>query len=431
MKKEEQQLEEMRIQLEQPPIPEQRIDEAIIAGFHRAHTQQKKRRRNIWLSVVAALLLVGFVTSVRVSPAFANAVSSIPGLRTIVEMIKWDKGMKDIVENEYFEELNITVIEDDISVTLLGVTADESGMILSYKVEAPFDIQHLDTKNLNVYQSGKELEAAYYYNWYPNEPTKSFEDRVMITAEKPLNFNRPDFELRMVIDNDEQTTFHIPFTLKKKIKKSITYPINQTVDIDGQKLIVHELTISPLRAAITLSPHNENTMELLSIEEIKLTDENGEEWGSITNGLTGFGSNSGIRTVFIQSNYFRTPKELYLKIDRIQALPKGEHFIRVDFDKKEVVSQPKNLPITISNITNNSFKAEIPNISQTFHHGIFGEARDAKDLTLNLSSSSYVYSDDFLSFEEIYKTQNFANPVKIMINSYPNYLDGSVVVQIK
>ena len=33
--------------------------------------------------------------------------------------------------------------------------------------------------------------------------------------------------------------------------------------------------------------------------------------------------------------------------------------------------------------------------------------------------------------EPSYKTQHFTDPVKIIINSYPNYLDGSVVVQIK
>ena len=347
-------------------------------------------------------------------------------------MIQWDKGMKDIVENKYFEELNIEVTKDEITLTLLGLIADESGMVISYRIEAPFDLQKTDMKALTLFQNGKELEAAYGYNWIPNEPTYQLEDQVEVTTSNPLNYDSPNFKLQLIMDNPEQTTFNIPFTLTKEIKKSVTYPIEQTIEIEGQKLTVHKLTISPLRAGITLSPNEENTMQILSIEQIQLMDENGEEWGSIMNGISGFGGNyDSSRTLFIQSNYFRTPKELHLKLERIQALPKGENFIEIDFNKKKVISQPANLPIIISNITNHSFVAKIANSSKSFHHELFGEAIDKNEQTLDSSGFSMQNGDDHLIYESRYKTDNIVNPVKIYLHSYPNYLDGSASVKIE
>jgi len=428
---EEEQLEKMRKQLEKQPIPHNSLDEAILAGFNKARSKRKKRKRSIWLSVAAAIFLIGFVTSVRVSPAFANAVASIPGFHALVEMIQWDKGLQDIVENEYYEELNIEVIEDDITLTLLGVIADETGMIISYRVEAPFDLQEIDTKNITIHQNGKELEAAYSYNWFLDEPANQLEDQVEITAARPLNYESPNFEVQFVLNNFEQTKFNIPFTLKKEIKRSVTYPIEQIIDIDGQKLTVHELTISPLRAGITLSINEENSMQLLTVESIQLIDENGEEWGSILNGISGFGSNyDTMRTVFIQSNYFRKPKQLYLKIDRIQALPKGENYIELDFSKKEVIHQPADLPIQISDIDNNSFTATIPNSSETFHHEIFLEAFDANGKSLNFSSHSMFRDDHYMTFQPRLEIQEMANPVKMFIHSFPNYLEGNASLKI-
>ena len=127
---------------------------------------------------------------------------------------------------------------------------------------------------------------------------------------------------------------------------------------------------------------------------------------------------------------FRTPKELYLKIDRIQALPKGENFIEIDFDKKEIVSQPANWPITISNITSSSFQGKIAKSSDSFRHELFGEAIDANGQTLESSGYSLLDSEDYLEYEPNYKTVNITNPVKVYLNSFPNYLDGSATLKI-
>ena len=429
---EEQQLEKMRTQLEEQPIPEHALDEAIRTGLNKARSKRKKKRRSIWLSVVAAIFLVGFVTSVRISPAFANVMASIPGFSAIIEMIQSDKGIEDIVKNDYFEELNISAVQDDLTFTLNGVIADESGMVISYTLEADHDIQDLHITMVDFYQNGEGLEAGWSFDTHNPGPTKRIEQTIAVTASNSINYDNPNFELKLAINNPEQTTFNIPFTLTKEIKKSVTYPIEQTIKIDGQKLTVHELTISPLRAWITLSPDEGNTMQILNIEHIQLIDENGEEWGSILNGVSGIGGNyDATRTLFIQSNYFRTPKKLSLKFDRIQALPKGENYIEIDFDSKKVISQPANWPMTISDITGGSFKATIPN-SKTFHHQLFGEVINANGQIVESSLSSFSFSrdDENMYFEQYFSFNNIVNPIKIYIDSYPNYLDGDATVKI-
>ena len=50
----------------------------------------------------------------------------------------------------------------------------------------------------------------------------------------------------------------------------------------------------------------------------------------------------GEETYFLQSNYFEEPKELYLRINKLQALDKDEATLVIDTEKGEILNGPKD-----------------------------------------------------------------------------------------
>lgn len=106
-----QDFEKLKRELEKIEIPKEKIQAARQQAYAK-HLHSRKRQIKTWKQVsIVMLLLIAFVTTVRVSPAFAQTIAKIPGFAPLVEMITQDKGVKDILDNQYYEELNIVEIK--------------------------------------------------------------------------------------------------------------------------------------------------------------------------------------------------------------------------------------------------------------------------------------------------------------------------------
>ena len=140
-RKEETKLEKWKAEIEQAIVTDDLLEDAIKQGFQRAkdtHPVRRKRpyvKRGIWSIVVAAILFITLVTSIRVSPVMANAVASIPGMERFVDFIRDDKGLASAIKNEYYQELNLSTEKEGVTLTLDGVLADEQEMIIFYTIK--------------------------------------------------------------------------------------------------------------------------------------------------------------------------------------------------------------------------------------------------------------------------------------------------------
>jgi hypothetical protein len=120
--REEEKLKEFGQSLDKTSISEDELDAAIMKGFLQAKEGGVRKRRSIkWAfsAALVAIILLTFVTTIRVSPAFAAYVSNIPGMEKIVEIISNDKGMMMAIENDYYQEIG-EYVEKDSSVLLMG-----------------------------------------------------------------------------------------------------------------------------------------------------------------------------------------------------------------------------------------------------------------------------------------------------------------------
>ncbi|MEK3978844.1 DUF4179 domain-containing protein [Psychrobacillus sp. FSL K6-2836] len=430
---EEEMLDKTRKRLEQVDIPEQLVNDAIQQGVLQAKNKKRKRKKTLWAFSVAAILILTFVTSIRVSPAFANAISTIPGMERFVHLIQIDKGIEAIVENDYYEAIGKSQVKNDITFTVDGIIIDETGAEIFYTLEAPYSLEGMDYPGVKLFNNGKELVASSSYNLPDQEQVNRKVDKFSLVFVEPEQFTSNALEVQFEVEQDNKiTSFNVPFTLNNDIKQGKIYTLNETVEIDGQQIEVKEIEVYPLRVSITLEFNKQNEMKILQFEDMRLEDENGEVWSSIQSGISGRGENAKReRTYFLQSNYFKEPKELYLKFDKVQALPKEESYLLVDFAKKEILEQPSLRKVEVLNISSNTIELKYHPIRENHMYSLFSQGENAKGEIVDIPEQSNRGNDEEQLSINTLNEKDIINPVRLDFIAYPNYLEGSVSIQIK
>lgn len=427
----EKEFEQLKKEFEKIDVPKDKIRKAREDGYSKFKKNMKRNRTILKQLAVVAVLVLAFVTSIRISPTFAQTIAKIPGFAPLVELITYDKGVKDIVENEYYEELGIMQTKNDLTLTILGTIADESGMIIFYQLEAPYDISKLDTKEFDLIQKDGNLElGAKTYSWPSIDPTNIIKDKLEVVAYKPIDYTNSNFEIKLTFADEKQTTFKVPFTLSKPIQKSKLIELDKQVEIDGQKINIESIKISPLRAEIKIGADLTNKMQILNIKQFKMLDENGEEWGRTSNGLIAFGNfRDETHSIFIQSNYFREPEKLTMIFDQIEVLPKGEDYIEVDFLKQKVLKNPLEKEVDVKVTGFNTLDVTYTDTSE-IKSQLFGNVIDSKGSIFYSDGHSFTTDEQKIEATYSFDLKDAVNPVKIYFSSSPKLLDGNAQIQI-
>ena len=421
-------------ELECVPVPHDALAEARTASFLR-RKKEKVQRKRVWKSLaLVALFMLVFVASIRISPAFASTMAKIPGFAPLVDMITYDKGIEDILSNDYFEELGTTKTKNGLTFSLNGVIADETGIVLSYQLSAPYNIHELETEKVEILQNGKPVIGSMTYSWPPIPPTKTIESTIqLMSTNQAIDYSNPNFELQITFKDEHQTSFALPFSLEKTVVKSKEYKIKKEVEIEGQKIIIESLKISPLRSELQLAVSPANSMRILGFDTIEVFDERGEKWGSIKNGLSGTGTLlDGNVSYFIQSNYFREPKSLTIRLGKVQALPKGQDFIDVDLLANKVLYAPDFEGLAIQVENHDTIEVKVPTALENRMINYFFQAVDDNGEMYYSNGSSHRGPDDaqFIHATYTFDMLEAANPVRIYFNQYENYLQGEAEIEV-
>lgn len=423
--------------LKSVPIDPLQTDTQLIA-LDRVRKQRTRRHRLLKSTVVAAIIMITLLGSIRVSPAFAAAIAQIPGLKPLIEMIAFDKGMEDIITNEYYEPINASQTINGKKLTITGVVADESGMIISYKLDSDEDLAHITGVKTEI-KHGTELleEASIGSSWVGlAEETYQVENTIDVVSSQGMDYSTKDFKLIFSLRELPETVFEIPFTLKKEIKASKHYKVNKDIIVDGQRFTIHELIISPIRSELKMSIDPSNTKKILKFEDIRIYDEYQEEWGKIKNGFVGFGDYEDEQfSIMLESNYFRIPENITIELREIEAIDKADEYIVIDFEKKTVISQPENISIELEIKDNFEVQYKVPPYKKNEFKGVLGKLIDADDKTYYSYSTWISKYEDYMLIRELYDITNAeelpANPVKLEVTRYEQYLTGIGRMQVE
>lgn len=437
MSNEEEKLKEWKDKLDQAEVSEEQMNSAIQNGFERAKNEtfiakRYKKKRMIWSSVVVTLLVISFVTSIRVSPTFAQAVAAIPGMEAVVDFIREDQTIYTAIENDYFDPLDIVVEQEGVTVTLHGSIVDEEEMVLLYSIDG------IDTNQIDYHDFPKirtmnhqEIEgAATIIPNYEENDTVVFE-KLNIRFDEEIK--EQDFILDMAIKKDgKEILFKIPFQIKHKKLPTEVFELNKEVDIEQQKLIIHKVEISPLKVAVHIEENEHNTKKIFTIEDLALLNETGEKWTSIQNGLSSIGTDNELYTIYLmESNYFDRPEKLTLSFSTVMALDKDDVNIVLDTDNEKIIKQPADNRFSHLKVNGKYLELEL-RADETYYSSPLMRFTDSlgKELSVTSSMFSRPAPNKIILTPELEDIE-YESPITVELSAYPNYIQGDVKIELK
>ncbi|WP_188207181.1 DUF4179 domain-containing protein [Alkalibacillus aidingensis] len=424
---EEGKLEKWREDYQDLPIPDQDLSDSVRKATHQVELRQRRQRKSLLSVAVVAIVCMIFVTTINVSPTFAQQIGKIPGMSHLVELVKFNKGHQLAIEHDYFEEINETVSQGDVSFTIDGVIRDQYGMAIFYTVELEED-DLFRTPTLNEAKIFKSDQSELQYTSYSfgglNESSNgSYSGTAEIFTDEPIEETEFVFETEI---RDEK--FEVPFVAENQAEP-VTYHLQESISINDDEMIIEEIAITPLRTEIIIDYATDNDWEYLNIEDLRLVNEHGETWASITNGISGSGTTDGKDIHYLQSHYFDEPESLTLEFSKFQAVPKGLDYLELDLENDEILHDPLD---KFSDFTFRNGGIEIYLDTEDFHYYPLGRAYDSEGEEIDDHYSSSMSPENGRS--RLYYSLNAESsdlPITVELNAYPHWIDDFNQVTIE
>lgn len=350
--KEEEQLTEIKKKYEEVSIPDH-MDHYIQAGMDQALQTRRRRRSITFSSVAVAMVCILFLVSIRMSPVFAAYVGQIPGLERLVELVQGDKGLESALDHEFIQTVDKSDTKQGLTLTVDQIIADETKMVLFYTIESDQDYSYLMlTETKFTDESGEDISAVFGFDSHPDGIKKgetvtgkiNIDFRSDAPLPKQVNVSTHIETRTWGAEIDDDQTWEIGFDVdhEKFSDRKKTYTINESVTIEDQLLTFKEITVYPTKIAIHIKYDEQNTKELFGFDDLAIVNEQGEEWASIENGITGQDINENEEILFLQSNFFEQPEDLYLQFSSIRALDKDKLDVIVDLEQEKLLKKPND-----------------------------------------------------------------------------------------
>ncbi|WP_442602680.1 DUF4179 domain-containing protein [Paenibacillus sp. KN14-4R] len=432
---------EIRSQYNQIPMPPA-LDLHIELGVKQAKKQRKLFHARLWSAAACTLLVITFVTTVRISSSFAAWVTQIPGLDAIVKMINGDRGLSLALENDFMQPIGLSDEHDGVKVTVDGIIVDEVRMNVFYSVTFPEERINANFPNWpNIAFEGDPNNQPVMFNFgeykIDKENRKQFHSILQLEYSKsPVPFpNQVVFHLPF---KDRGTEWTIPFTIdsSKFLGLKHTFPIHQAISIDDQKFTIEEATMYPTRLKLDISCDPNNTKQIFDLRDLRIVNENGEALKNT--GSIGYGDQ---KTYLFESNYFTMPKQLFIEGSLTAALDRNQLDLVIDPIKKEIIKRPDDR-IRLQKFVPNGDKIDVElalsniNAKQTnvFHVTSGGFVETTGQKTEIGSKSAYSegsHSNEKIINEFQIPNRDYNGPLTFRIEYYPKFIEQPFRVQIK
>lgn len=434
------QLEAMKGHIDRLVVPAG-IESAIRSGIRLGRRRRQHRMIMRMTSFTMCLLLIASVVSIRFSPVVAAYVGDIPGLRSLVELIHYDKGLKLALENDFMQPVGLSEEYDGIKLTVDGIVVDESRMIVFYTLTNTDGRKRvINLRNVNLVNndggSSSYGSSDFSENWDSKQGTIDF-----TWQEGNVIPDTLDLEIKLGKDNETAALndvwrFVIPVNKIKFEGMKETYDINQAVVVEDQQITFGQMTIYPTRIALEVDYNPTNTKKLFSFDDIRIEDENGESFGTIMNGVSGSIVDENRLVLYFQSNYFRKPEQLFLRASSIRALDKSKLEVQVDLDSKQLLSRPdERLTLEHWGISEESDQEVLAfrlknddQMDQHFQYHLFSSNyKDASGQSFDSNRTGSSPNE----FQYYLKETDYSSPITLTVSDYPSRIYGDINLRIK
>lgn len=321
---------------------------------------------------VGYIVLVSILSALLITGVFANE-----SIKTYFEVWK-DKGLEEsqsidqLILDGYGENLDLICEDKNIRVKIESVVADNINTVFLIEVEdlngekkyAPIlgDKTTFANGNFNYYLPGKDVfkvdKARVQGSFLIHTPEKNKTRTVL--AFNPVASEQEEIEIIInaleAISEKDTTLPHAiggeyyydknfenivegfwSFNVPIKPSQSITFDINEEMDLDGHKITFNKLIVSPTMTTLTYKFNKRQNKEYIVDY---LNNINIEADGKLYE-MKSYGRSSSTANVFGPSEamipfdtmYFKIPKKIKIVVEGYSITVKDQHVLEIDVDK--------------------------------------------------------------------------------------------------
>lgn len=380
--------------------------------------QRKIKNLRITISSTITLFLI-FVLIVNTPTAMAEAILQIPVIGSLAELVDFDKGLQNAVNNDYVKEVNLIEEDNGYTLGIPYVIADSKRLVLFCQLPDNEIGQHLyfDITKIEDAVTGdiiEESSRAFVPYGISNQKenkglsyisirsaTLPFAEnlKIYVTLKKEVfssaqkeNSNPQSDMFEPSPSNDVETLGSYIFELHlDDFKTPKVTTLNKEIEVMGQTIRINSVTEYPTGTEISVYIPDTNDSIINGIEMIAL-DTNGDDWGSPAEVISSGPNENNEILFYLEGDYFSSATLDKIQINGIRLIKKTEAEITIDLQNMTIT--PELSDIRILTIEHSGEKAYITYESDTDSLGIFKhEYKDTKGNIYNFPSESMATSD--------------------------------------
>jgi len=390
-----------------------RLNEKITPDAHLKSSTlaQKRISRRVQKSRIArftavpagalASLVIAFILSVNLSPAFASAMEQIPVFRNLAAAVSFSPSLSEAVKQNYVQAIGQEQTVGDITLTIEYVIVDQKQVHVFYTLQSEqyenlfaTDISLLDANGIPLseytlffarsklgYFDG-DIKQDDLQQWIFDFSDAEIPDSLILEC-GVFDLFQSDSEL----DEDATTAFattyklvnisdfSIPFSFDSElILHSEIIPVNHEFVFDGQSLSITNVEISPTITRVNFTENENNTARLMSMS-CYLIDENGDQIDQTAFSNDQWASRNSVWKNYLESVYFTESRHLTLVITDAVWLDKNAAQIKVDLVSGETDDLPPGVELIASTEVDGDWALTFsaPKREQKFYDPFFEE----------------------------------------------------------
>ena len=347
-------LDDEKLRYENIEIPEE-LDFMV-----RKTLKEGRRKRNLkkfykYGSGIACTFLL-FVVLVNIFPNVAYAMSKVPGLDKLIELVTFDKGFDNAVEEGLVKEINFQEQKNGVKLKVNTIAGDWKRLWLGYEISGE---KNLGVDISIVTETGGVSWSTFYTEPYSIKNEEGEQESYIEIAfeefneEFTLEFNVYDNEKGRKNDLSKEylASFSVPIKLEKEIFNSELMDIsldNTIINTEIGDIEVVSLKTSKTRTIMEFKL-NSDIYDYMTFENPRLIDNEGNEYEvSSSYASQGFENNF----IELQGEIKESIKSLTFVFDEMYYARKDNRNIIIDLKNKGVKPNDYNIEF-VSFIGNN------------------------------------------------------------------------------
>lgn len=299
------------------------------------------------LSLIAASILV-FILTVNIVPAFAKLMNNIPVLSGIIELVRFDKGLKTAAENGYVQKINLSSEDKGIKLTIKDIIFDKTRLLVYYRLDSDLDVNSINFNKLELNDEKGEKLGGFLDLYYSNSEdfsskkikediieinmleNKVFPENIVLSVSS-FRISTNEKEEEQIIDGNWSVPIKLNSNMLNMEPRILKY--GKVAQIGPMRFNINDISIYPCSVHVKVEMDENNLYRFCSFVNPRLVDGKGNEYAIKRSTI----ENDNTRVLYFESNYSIDTKSLELKFDGIFYIPKEPQVIQVDLKNQRIL----------------------------------------------------------------------------------------------